>query len=318
MKHDHHEWGKNPLVSAIIPAFNREHTITRSVISALDQTYPNIEVIVVDDGSSDGTAEVLGQFGNRIMVLEQKNGGPSQARNLGASMARGDILAFLDSDDEWHPEKVEQQVRMMQSYGPSMPCCICNATYTDGHKQSVRTSFSEAGFLTPFDDAILENPLALLMTTFLLFNQVAAIRREAFELVGGFNANLRLMEDYELSLRLATLGPWGVLREPLVLKHEETSGIGVTAMKDGVSHLAAQVTVFECILANPQLQHSNIVSTIASELRRAKRQHKVYCCMLRFPPPLHLAGGAILLIDRISMAVMRRMPGWPRPRLRQA
>ena len=165
-------------------------------------------------------------------MLQQENGGPSLARNFGASKARGAILAFLDSDDEWLPDKIEKQVRLMQAYGPSMPCCICNATsYTDGHEPSARTSFAQAGLTTPYENAILENPLAVLTTTFLLFNQVASIRREAFEQVGGFNAKLRLMEDYELSLRLATLGPWGVLREPLVLKHEDTAGIGVTAMR---------------------------------------------------------------------------------------
>jgi glycosyltransferase involved in cell wall biosynthesis len=307
-----------PLVSAIIPAYNRESTIARSVNSALAQTYGNIEVIVVDDGSRDGTVQTLRQFGNQILVLQQENGGPSLARNLGASRARGAVLAFLDSDDEWLPDKIEKQVRMMQAYGPSMPCCICNAAYTDGHEPSGRTSFALAGLATPFERAILENPLAVLTTTFLLFNQVAAIRREAFEQVGGFNAKLRLMEDYELSLRLATLGPWGVLREPLVLKHEDTEGIGVATMKDELKHLAAQENVFECILANPQLQQPAIRDPIAAELRRARRQQSVHRWMLGAPRPLRLAGGAILFLDRISKAVARRVTDAPLPCIRQA
>lgn len=307
-----------PLVSAIIPAFNRELTIVRSVSCALAQTYGNIEVIVVDDGSRDGTVQALEQFGNRIVVLQQENGGPSQARNLGASKARGAILAFLDSDDEWLTDKIEKQVRMMQAYGPSMPCCVCNATYTDGSARSARTSFTLAGLATPYENAILENPIAVLTTTFLLFNQVAAIQREAFERIGGFNASLRLMEDYELSLRLATLGPWGVLREPLVLKHEDTAGIGVTAMRDELKHLAAQENVFECILANPQLQQPAIRDPIAAELRRARRQQWVHRWMLGTPRPLRIAGRAILFLDRISKAVARRTSGAPRPRMRQA
>jgi glycosyltransferase involved in cell wall biosynthesis len=307
-----------PLVSAIIPAYNRELTIARAVNSALAQTYGNIEIIVVDDGSRDGTVQALGQFGNRIVVLQQQNGGPSLARNLGASRAHGAVLAFLDSDDEWLPDKIEKQVRMMQSYGPSMPCCICNAAYTDGHEPSARTSFTLAGLATPFERAILENPLAVLTTTFLLFNQVVAIRREAFEQVGGFNPKLRLMEDYELSLRLATVGPWGVLREPLVLKHEDTEGIGVATMKDALKHLAAQENVFECILANPQLQQPTIRDPIAAELRRARRQQSVHRWMLGAPRPLRLAGGAILFFDRISKAVARRVSDAPHPWIRQA
>jgi glycosyltransferase involved in cell wall biosynthesis len=298
-----------PLVSTIIPVFNRELTIARSVSSALAQTYGNIEVIVVDDGSSDGTVKALRQFGNRILVLHQKNGGPSLARNFGASKARGVILAFLDSDDEWLPDKIDSQVRMMEAFGPSMPCCICNASYTEGQGLSAQTSFSLAGFTTPYEDAVLENPISVLTTTFLLFNQVAAIRREAFELVGGFNDNLRLMEDYELSLRLATLGPWGILREPLVLKHEDTLGIGVSAMKDELRHLAAQVDVFKCILANPQLQRRSIRDPIAAELRHSLRQLSVHRWMLKSPRPLRLAGRAILFLDRLFKAMARRRPG---------
>jgi hypothetical protein len=158
----------------------------------------------------------------------------------------------------------------------------------------------------------------VLTTTFLLFNQVAAIRREAFEQVGGFNANLRLMEDYELSLRIATLGPWGVLRKPLVIKHEETSGIGVTATNDELRHLAAQETVYELILANPQLRQRTIRDPISAELRRARRQQSVQRWMLKAPRPLRVAGHASLFLDRIRKAVVRRTPGAPRPRLRQA
>ncbi|MGB7564555.1 MAG: glycosyltransferase family 2 protein [Prochlorococcaceae cyanobacterium] len=307
-----------PLVSAIIPTFNRERTIARAVQSALDQTYGNIEVIIVDDGSRDGTAEALRQFGREIVVLQQENGGPSLARNFGASKARGSILAFLDSDDEWLPEKIDKQVGMMQSYGPSMPCCICNATYTHGREISAGTSFGLAGLTTEYDNAILENPVAVLISTFLLFNQVAAIRREAFENVGGFAATLRLMEDYELSLRLATLGPWGVLRESLVLKHEETLGIGVTAMKDEVMHLAAKETVLKCILANPSLQQASIRVPLTANLRQVRRQQSVHRWMLKVPRPLRLAGHAVFLLDRICKAVARRLPGTHHPRMHQA
>jgi glycosyltransferase involved in cell wall biosynthesis len=307
-----------PLVSAIIPAFNRELTIARSVRSALSQTYGNLEVIVVDDGSSDGTVQALAPFDGRIVVLRQENGGPSLARNFGASKARGAILAFLDSDDEWLPDKIEKQVRMMQAYGPSMPCCVCNASYTDGSEPSTRTSFRLAGLNPPFEVGILENPVAVLTSTFLLFNQVAAIRREAFERVGGYNESLRLLEDYELSLRIATLGPWGVLREPLVLKNDDTSGIGVTAMKDELKHLAAQEVVLESILANPRLQQPSIHKPMAVKLRRVRRHQSAHRRMLKAPGFPRLVGRAILFFDRILGAVARRMPGAVRPKITRA
>ena len=307
-----------PLVSAIIPTFNRELTIVRAVRSALAQTYGNIEVIIVDDGSRDGTAQVLRQFGKEVVVLHQENGGPSLARNFGASKARGSILAFLDSDDEWLPSKIEKQVGMMLAYGPSMPCCICNAKYTYGRDYSTRTSFGLAGLTTPYANTILENPVAVLMNTFLLFNQVAAIRREAFEELGGFASTLRLLEDYELSLRLATLGPWGVLREPLVLKHEETLGIGVTVTKDEVRHLAATETALNYILANPYLQRPSIRVPLTANLRQVRRHQSVHRWMLNAPRPLRMAGHAVFFFDRICKAVARRLPGTHRPRMRQA
>ena len=305
-----------PLVSAIIPAFNRELTIARSVKSALSQTYDNLEVIVVDDGSSDGTVEVLGQFEGRIALFRQQNGGPSMARNLGASKSHGAILAFLDSDDEWLPDKIEKQVRMMQAYGPSMPCCICNASYTEGQRPSAKNSFKLAGLSSPFEVAVLANPVEVLTSTFVLFNQVAAIRREAFERIGGYNEKLRLLEDYELSLRIATLGPWGVLSEALALKNDDTGGIGVTAANDELRHLAAQEVVLESILANPSLQHPSIQRPIAAKLRRARRQHSIHRRMLDAPQLLRLVGRAILQLDRISHAVARRLPGAVRAKVR--
>lgn len=309
--------GHSPLVSAIIPTFNRELTIARAVRSALAQSYRTMEVIVVDDGSNDGTIQALRQFGNAIKILNQENAGPSVARNFGAINSHGDILAFLDSDDEWLPSKIEQQVDMMKAYGPSMSCCICNAIYLDGCQSHGRTSFFEAGFTPHYESAILNNPLEVIMSTFLLFNQTAAIRRESFEQVGGFDPELRLMEDYELSLRLATLGPWGILRAPLVLKHEDTQGIGVTTMNDELKHLAAKERVIRSILSNPKLQQDTIRRSFASELSLVRRQQLVHRWMGKAPSPLRLAGRALLFSDRVRKAVARRWPGSRRPRMQQ-
>lgn len=307
-----------PLVSAIIPTFNRERTVARSVRSALAQTYGNLEVIVVDDGSSDGTLDALREFEGRIVVLQQPNGGPSKARNLGASKASGEILAFLDSDDEWLPDKIEKQVRIMQAFGTSMACCICNALTTGEREVVAKTSFGLAGLAPPFQEALLTNPVEVLVSTFVLFNQVAAIRREAFEAVGGFDETLRLLEDYELSLRIATLGPWGVLREALVLKHEDTVGIGVAAMRDELKHLGAQQRAFEAILANPLLQRPAIRGPLTRKLGRTKKESAVRRWATSAPRAIRPAGKAILLWYRFGAAIARRAPGAARPIFRDA
>src|SRR5687767_13189801 len=103
-----------PLVSVIIPTYNRASVVCRAIDSVLGQTYGNIEVIVVDDGSTDETLERLHSYGDRIRVLTQANAGPSVARNRGIAVATGGIVAFLDSDDYWLPTKVARQVVLLE------------------------------------------------------------------------------------------------------------------------------------------------------------------------------------------------------------
>src|SRR6185437_8746702 len=112
-----------PLVSAIIPAYNAEKFVHRAIESALAQTHHLLEVIVVDDGSTDETAKSAGEF--PVTVIRQNNGGPASARNTGAKAARGEWLAFLDHDDSWHPEKTAQQ---LQYAGPGI-----DAVFSEKH-----------------------------------------------------------------------------------------------------------------------------------------------------------------------------------------
>jgi glycosyltransferase involved in cell wall biosynthesis len=119
----------SPLVSVIIPAFNREDTIVQAVSSALQQSYPSLEVIVVDDGSTDATAQVIQQhFPGRVVLLSQHNKGQSEAIRVGLSAARGEVIAFLDADDFWATDKMQLQVEVLQS-NPG----IC-AVYTDAEE----------------------------------------------------------------------------------------------------------------------------------------------------------------------------------------
>ena len=102
-----------PLISVIMPAYNALPYIDQAIRSVLDQDYPNIELIVVDDGSRDGTPELAEQFGDRVKVLRQKNAGPAAARNKGIAASRGDFIAFLDADDVWLPGKASMQVQYL-------------------------------------------------------------------------------------------------------------------------------------------------------------------------------------------------------------
>lgn len=181
----------------------------RAIDSVLAQTRPVEEIIVVDDGSTDGTDEYLAdRYGKRILYLRQDNAGVSAARNRGLAMARGLYLALLDSDDEWLPEKTELQVAFLESR-PDIGLVLCNVyrMNPDGSQIDVfdrRRQIPEDGQALRWvlrDPALA--PLSVLM------------RREVYEDVGGFDEGLRTAEDLEFHLRVAARWPIGVVAQPL-------------------------------------------------------------------------------------------------------
>src|SRR5215469_8348389 len=101
---------KSPLVSCIVPVFNGEQYLAEALDSILTQTYRPLEIIVADDGSTDGTAAVVARYGNRVRYLFQPNAGTAAACNLGIKAAQGDFIGFLAADDLWHPEKLARQL----------------------------------------------------------------------------------------------------------------------------------------------------------------------------------------------------------------
>ena len=205
----------NPLVSVIIPTYNRAHTVRRAVDCVLAQTWKNIEIIVVDDGSKDDTGKVLEAYGEKIRFIHQSNQGQSVARNTGIQASTGQIISFLDSDDEWLPAKTEKQVSLLlKSRSQGVTCSLCNArlVYPGGAE---KTSFGEAGLHPRLKEGIWTNPVEILMSRFVLFNQCVDIWRDALDQAGVFRAELRVLEDYDLALRLALAGgAWGYQAEP--------------------------------------------------------------------------------------------------------
>lgn len=217
------------LVSVVIPTYNRANTITRAVDSVLSQTWKAIEVIVVDDGSTDETPKVLAKYGDKIRFLRRANGGPSAARNTGIKAATGEIIAFLDSDDEWLPSKIEKQALLLQrTASAGVVCCVCNSQMVFSSKSL--TSFEISRLKPGRSEGIWTNPAEILIDRFLLFNQAAAIRREALVEAGHFREDLPfgLNDDYDLALRLSLVGPWAFIADPLVIWHEHQSNISRT------------------------------------------------------------------------------------------
>lgn len=213
----------DPLVSVVIPTYNRAHIVGEAIESVLSQTYENVEVIVVDDGSTDNTFESLSPLIPTIRLLRQENAGPSAARNRGIAAANGEFVAFLDSDDLWLPEKLARQMALMQSIPEPVPCCLCNIAMRWRDKECL--SFDVAGLNPSLPEGIWLNVAEVLATRFLLFNQGIVVRKTVLENVGGFDENLRYLEDHALALRLSLEGPWAYIREPLVVWRESASSL---------------------------------------------------------------------------------------------
>lgn len=188
------------LVSVIIPAFNRSAYIDQTVRSVLDQTYPHVELIVVDDGSSDGTYECLQEYGDAIRLLTHErhvNKGQSAALNLGLSTARGDYIAILDSDDYWAPEKLENQVLYMEAH-PDVGLVYCNGYHVDAEGK-ILYPFHPEGHVEPND------PNRVLLDCYMLLPQSSLVRTAVFRQAGYFDESLRAAQDHDMLIRIAEL-----------------------------------------------------------------------------------------------------------------
>lgn len=302
-----------PLVSVVIPAYNRAAVVGRAVESALAQTYPRLEIVVVDDGSTDDTLAALARFGDRIRIRRQANAGPSAARNRGARESSGEILAFLDSDDAWKPEKIERQVRMLAAGGPEIACCVCAAELI-GEDGTRRSTFRISEVDNGSEEGYWLDPAPVVATRFLLFNQVVAVRRPAFESVGGFREELRILEDHDLAFRLALLGPWAYLKEPLVEKFEDQPGIGVQAMRDPLLHATAWRRVLRGFLDENLDAYPDVEALVRRALRDVETEVRAVERLRQGATFPRLAGRATLTMLRFKGAWRRRLPSWPRGR----
>lgn len=206
-----------PKVSVIIPTYNRGPFVVRAVDSVLAQDFPDREIIVVDDGSTDDTSALLARYQSQILYLHQANAGVSAARNRGISAATGEWLAFLDSDDEWTSGYLTKQIqRTGQTPEVVMQTADCTFFGLDGRAQSyfemngVAAEFAGQQYLTrsePFSFVLQHAPWQVGSTI---------IRSDALQKAGPFDTSLKISEDLDLVARMSLQGPFGLIRESLV------------------------------------------------------------------------------------------------------
>ncbi|MCC7418343.1 MAG: glycosyltransferase [Acidobacteria bacterium] len=197
-----------PRVSVVIPNYNCGRFIADAIGSVLAQTMDDLEVIVVDDGSTDGSAAALRPFGDRVRLFEQPNRGVSTARNRGIGESRGEFVAFLDADDLWHPEKLEKQLPRFAN--PEVGLVHCAVEYVDERERPLGTNF------TGRSGRVLE-PIVLLQGTVVLAGgSTAVVRREAFDRVGLFDREMSTAADWDMWRRIACAYEIDMVREPLM------------------------------------------------------------------------------------------------------
>jgi glycosyltransferase involved in cell wall biosynthesis len=197
-----------PWVSVIIPTCNRAEFLGKAVASVLAQTYPYFELLVIDDGSEDETAELLASFKPPVRYIRQENRGPAAARNLGIREARHDLLAFLDSDDTFDREKLAIQVAAMEK-APE---------YLISHTQE--TWFRNGRFLNQKKIHRKESGdiFARSLNLCVVGMSTVMARRRLFQLFGSFDEELRCCEDYDLWLRVSACQPFLLIDRPLTVK----------------------------------------------------------------------------------------------------
>ena len=248
----------NPgLVSVVIPTYNRAATLPRAIKSVLAQDYDNLELIIVDDASTDETAEVLSHVDDPRMrvIVHEKNKGAAGALNTGGHAARGDIIAFQDSDDEWLDGKLSRQMQALSAAPEDCVCVYCMKIVYGRGPDYVRGKRRIVCVPGPEVEKVSGDMRLALAHKNIVSNQTVVCRRDAFLRVRGFDERLYNSVDWDFTSRLAALGSFAYVDEPLVNTYIQT---------DSISRLSPKTPYSQLIIAN-KLKRSGIPATVQAD-----------------------------------------------------
>ena len=195
-------------ISVIIPTYNRPDFLKKAIDSVLAQTYPFFELIVVDDGSDEDTAGLVAGYNREIVFIEQENKGPAAARNTGIRAARYEMLAFLDSDDRFVENKLEEQLQVMQKNPALLISHTQETWFRNGRILNQKSKHNKNG------GNIFSQSLKLCAVSM----STVMVRREIFDRFGLFDEEFICCEDYELWLRVSAAQDFLLVDQPLTLK----------------------------------------------------------------------------------------------------
>ena len=267
-------------VSVVLPTYERPDAVSGAVESVLAQTHADLELVVVDGGADDRTPEVVrGYDDSRVRYRRDEGGGVSAARNRGVEATDGDLVAFVDSDDRWHPEKLERQVAALRDgeYDPAVAYC--------GMEKSSGQPLTREGESGDVYETVRRMDVPTYTSTLL-------VRRDAFESVGGFDERLPCFEDWELCLRLARDHRFAAVDDVLVEKGD--AGDGISADGD---RLAEAVAVLADEYALPAATWAQLLADVGRtycEEGRLAAGRPYLRQTLRLDPTRHYAATALL------------------------
>ena len=256
------------MVSIIIPTYNRAGIVSRAIQSVLNQTYQEYEIIVVDDGSQDNTKEIIaGIIDDRIRYIPlETNQGVAHARNVGIQEARYDYIAFLDSDDEWLPNKLELQMQKMQESSSKVGVIFC--------RMGGKLRNSEERFVCPpksYTKEILEgNIFYPLLLKNVIGTPAMLVRKSCLEQTGGFKEALQCIEDWELVLRIAKNWSIGFVDEILVEVHKSEGSISTNT----VGYLITRCYMVSCY--RKEMEKAGILERIQNDILSVAEKCNIY------------------------------------------
>lgn len=211
----------DPKVSVVIPTYNRAANVRNAIESVFAQTFSNLEIIVVDDGSSDGTGSILGEiYGDRIRYYFQPNQGASLARNKGIMEALGEWIGFLDSDDQWEKEKLEWQFEALERFGPQCGGCYTDTRFYNHPETRTMFQMAESSYRHEGTMGINTDVLKLLIRPggagMVVCLSSFLARADIIRGTGGFDPKLLYSEDSEFVFRIAMITGFCYVNRPLV------------------------------------------------------------------------------------------------------
>lgn len=249
-------------ISVIIPTFNREHLISETIESIINQSFRPAEIIVVDDGSTDHTDRVVAKYGDLVKYIKIANSGVCKARNVGVENSKSEWIAFCDSDDLWHQDKLFHQAELIRNSMDVEYCFTNFQIYEDNH-WSKKTKFDDSPVdywdtprmdINTYSFVITEPFYGKLISFTPIFPSTVMMKKSFFNRIGGFNEAFgrKITEDFEFTLRCVQEKPIGVIIKPVVgiRKHEQNISSGNLP---GVSFIISDIEILNYSSQNHRL-----------------------------------------------------------------